>query len=308
MKLGSVILIGLVVVTSCVAVLDLDPREQFVVVHGVLVNESEQVIDLHYTSYLSDNYMTPIQNAEVWVEEEDYEGMVRRTYRYEPVGNGRYKAEFLPRFETRYNLVVKVRGYREITASTLYPCDDNFSNLQAFPQLYYFDTAYIPLYLWIYGQEYNAKIQAEQQPLYMNEVLGEFSIPAVEADSFNEVADRASLDFVSHWRYLRYELGTTTLPSTNIYSGNSLKEVAVLRLYPDFTNAAEGNRVIFESVSEEYDKYLKDIVSFEMGLEHTEHSDFSSLYDHHSIYTNVQNGVGIFGAVIRYEIKPLNGY
>lgn len=291
--------------SSCTAILDLDPRERFVVVHGILVNKPRQVINLHYSSLLSEDEMLPIDDANVWVEEKNRDGTIGHIYEFKAVGNGQYEAWFKPQSETRYNLKVVVPGQSEITASTLYPTAGNFSDLRVFNESYCFDYASdIPLFLWVYGQVGNELQSGSKTVTYIAE-QGDF------ADSFNETALQHVSGAHQHWRYLRYEFSLESIesiPFVEDYVHIGLKKTVSLLIYPDFgirSLLSDDCYVEFCSVSEEYDCYLKEVVSFELKLDHIAGNDFSSLYDHHSVYTNVQNGIGIFGAVLREEIRPL---
>lgn len=288
---------------SCTAVLDLDPRKQFVVVHAVLINEPRQVIDLCYSSYLSEDHMSPIDHAKVWVEEENPDGTIRRTYAFDSIGDGRYESYFWPEFGTRYNLRVVLDGCPEITASTQYPCAENFVDRASMRRYTYtFETVCIPLYLWVYGQSYNLREDGYFQSLYICETDG-FS------DPFNEVALLGFEGGQKHWRYLRYEINMSTDSPMVSYDAVRNFTYFELSVFPDFyswsTASQYAPRVVFESVSEDYDRYLKDVVSLELKLEHEEQNDFTSLYDPNSTYTNVKNAIGIFGASYRKIKEPL---
>lgn len=52
--------------------------------------------------------------------------------------------------------------------------------------------------------------------------------------------------------------------------------------------------VLFISASEEYDRYLRDVISKKMRLQSV--ADYASLFSRKNIYTNILNGIGIFGA------------
>ena len=54
--------------------------------------------------------------------------------------------------------------------------------------------------------------------------------------------------------------------------------------------------IVVEQVSADYDKYLKDVLSFHYGLDlETEKDELTHLYEYRDIYTNIINGTGIFG-------------
>lgn len=57
------------------------------------------------------------------------------------------------------------------------------------------------------------------------------------------------------------------------------------------------SHLVFESVSAEYDRYLKDLVSYNLGtLQDIENSDLTHIWERVEVYTNITNGKGVFGA------------
>lgn len=57
------------------------------------------------------------------------------------------------------------------------------------------------------------------------------------------------------------------------------------------------SHLVFESVSADYDMYLKDLVSFELGtLQEIADSDMTHIWERVEVYSNITNGKGIFGA------------
>ena len=56
----------------------------------------------------------------------------------------------------------------------------------------------------------------------------------------------------------------------------------------------EVGKVVFRRVSEEYDHYLKDVMQYH--LLHDVGTDIIAIYDNTNIYSNIEGGVGIFGA------------
>ena len=53
--------------------------------------------------------------------------------------------------------------------------------------------------------------------------------------------------------------------------------------------------LLFMSVSEEYDRYLKELLIEGAKLERTDGS-FAALFDHENLYSNIDGGAGIFGS------------
>lgn len=61
----------------------------------------------------------------------------------------------------------------------------------------------------------------------------------------------------------------------------------------DDFQSSEGH-ILFLAPSEEYDRFLKEV--FALGMQQDALPGYSSLFSRKNIYTNVQNGLGIFGA------------
>lgn len=62
-------------------------------------------------------------------------------------------------------------------------------------------------------------------------------------------------------------------------------------------------RVVADLVSPEYDRHMKDMLSFELGLDMKDTDDLTHLYEYREIYSNVKNALGVFGAC-RRMISP----
>lgn len=58
--------------------------------------------------------------------------------------------------------------------------------------------------------------------------------------------------------------------------------------------------ILFISVSEEYDRYLKELLTEESR--HASMQDFASLFSRENIHGNIENGIGIFGAKTEQEL------
>ncbi len=64
------------------------------------------------------------------------------------------------------------------------------------------------------------------------------------------------------------------------------------------------SRLVFDSVSEELDKYYKDVITFEQ-MQQQPFTDLTELWDRFEVYSNIKGGEGIFGAA--YRVKALWG-
>lgn len=316
---GRILLLFCVVcmLQSCTDVLDLDPRAQRVVVYGILENTMKQVVELRYTSYLSEDYMPPVENARVWVEEENRNDPVAIKYNFKELGNGYYESNFTPKFGSRYHLEIELQDGRRLSGTTLFPAQENLLNLRPAGYAYSFRTAYIPLYLWIYGMDYSDKLGKEQVANYIygsrrylssEEILDPFNYSDLFVKDVPEYKNRFVCEYhgdeLLSQGYLRYEIGVKKIPQ--LYELSDFWITAV----PIFTITETGlphskSYVVFDSVSEEYDAYLKSVIL----LQKSEKQDLTNLYDLENAFSNIEGGIGIFGAVYRSKLSLLwNNY
>ncbi len=63
---------------------------------------------------------------------------------------------------------------------------------------------------------------------------------------------------------------------------------------PSMIRTGEAGYLRFAFVSEEYDRYLKDLLLYD--LLHNVSTDIVGIYDNTNLYSNIEGGVGIFGA------------
>ncbi|MBO7279313.1 MAG: DUF4249 family protein [Bacteroidales bacterium] len=320
--------------SSCTEVLDLDPRSKFVVVHSVLTNDTVQTVELRYTSYLSEDYMPAVETAQVWVEEENGDGSVKSTYQFVKSASGLWISHFFPSFATRYNLYVEVPGHERIEASTIFPFKETMIGLTADRRTYAFRANNLPLYLWVHGVDYYQKTKTYQvvpyifgtafvqndhfyDLVYKEDVVIE-DYPCIDTFNQSEVLvgqlPALSESFAAalhpeepvHHRYLRVELGTSASVQLPFYG-----KIHLVAL-PSFVLQANGfpdsrSLVVFDSVSEDYDRYLKYTLDYALS-QNKELTDFSQLYGYKELSTNVKNGVGIFGALYRQQFRASDLY
>ena len=67
----------------------------------------------------------------------------------------------------------------------------------------------------------------------------------------------------------------------------------------DLPSSTDGY-LLFISVSEEYDRYLKNLLTEQ--ARQSSMKDFASLFSHDNMYGNIENGIGIFGAKTEQEL------
>lgn len=60
------------------------------------------------------------------------------------------------------------------------------------------------------------------------------------------------------------------------------------------------SHLVFDSVSDDLDKYYKDVLTFEQ-MQQQPFTDLTELWDRFEIHSNVKGGTGIFGALYRVK-------
>ena len=76
-------------------------------------------------------------------------------------------------------------------------------------------------------------------------------------------------------------------------------EVQGLPFKPTMLSTGLAGFLRFELVSDSYDRYLKDLLLY--SLMHDVSTDIVGIYDNTNIYTNIDGGVGVFGAKIEKQ-------
>lgn len=266
---------------SCTKAVDFEPSfEKQVVVNCVLDGQSSvQRLTLSYSNTLSDFYYERITEAKITLYADDI-----------PVGDFRvdeyneWYLNYRPLTGKTYRLTVEIPGESLIEATTTMPARIPVKHIagtdlpDAFMQKYFFQEAYDCAY-WIFVMSKTVETTrpAEKEQLQMS--LG---TDHTDCDRFNMSGSMMSSSFGSN--YL------------------SLEQIAYLRITPQtgksyrfYVEAPVGNSWhCFRAASAEYDKYLK--TSVQKMLVYQSFDDPSQWFDENTVYSNIQNGLGIFGA------------
>lgn len=60
--------------------------------------------------------------------------------------------------------------------------------------------------------------------------------------------------------------------------------------------------IMLQSVDKGYDRYLRESYAFDLGLDRIQESDLSFLWDYKEVYSNIDNGLGIFGCTAKCKL------
>ena len=253
-------------------------REPKMVVNCLLTQDSVQKLSLTYTNELGNTAYEEVPQAIATLFEYDREVGV-----FSKVAYGEWQLVFKPVRGRKYTLRIQTPNHPDMTATTTFPerlpihrlrredKEDKRAfrireNTEAFWACAFSkeqDTTMLPVVI---------------RPNYR--MLENIGTDYPRTDQFNMQASEA--DIVKyHHHYIRMRPTTVTRTFT---------------LYPLYSSV-----VSFIAVSEEYDRYLKSSLLKMQAYESFQ--DPTQWLEENAIYSNIENGVGIFGA---YEETLLN--
>lgn len=305
--------------SSCAEKVDMDPNESRVQIHSILENKDVQTVNLNYTSYVFENLYLPVQDAEVIVKRSDETGEIY-LYEFTKVDDGIWQANFRPKPREKFTLSVKINGEKEITASTVYP--------DSLKRILYHSTedpsyrGYVNMkvrtdtaVLWMHAMDYlpDKKEFIQSDTIYMYDIdnTSEHYLQVFPDTDGRYIRSKGCLSYgqnkVVHYMINYWIEGLFKI--YGFYKDVDQDESAGLMLHfngrqypsstPGVTVKHPRSYIILQSVNKDYDKYLLDTYSFRIGYDSVDKSDFTHLWDYEEVYSNVQNGVGIFAAAFR---------
>ena len=284
---------GVVLLCSCVEVVDIDShRERKVVLNSMLsCTETIQSLTLMYNSKIGEFFSDSPENAKILLYKgEDLIG------EYERYSYSEWRIEYKPEFKTTYTILVDVEGEAVLTASTTTPEesgvrmvsmheDPERGKTKTFQQ-YRYDDPY-----WIFGY-YTGGHDAETA-----EYLWQYSH-----------LDFPIIPYLPKEAKLLEEIGTNHIFADNFnlsdhVSAYPMHEICV-RIVPPFEpndrfnfvveSATEEWFLLFRTASKEYDDYMKS--SLKKAFLINEEYDISRWFDESRVYSNVTGGLGIFAS------------
>ncbi len=248
--------------------------EQFhkndIVVNCILTDDTVQHLSLTYSNELGITLYDEIKEATVSLY--DSWGLVGT---FEKKSYGEWQLNFRPKVKRKYKLVVEVPGKETVYAETTFPeklevYRDEINDTET---CRYFKVKSDKAY-WIFA---------------FNKLFDTIMYPPVLEDRF-VIIDALGTDS-------RYADDFNVLNVTDFFAR---KHDVYVRMLP--TDGAHRFKlfdlktclVVFRSVSEEYDKYHKS--SLEKMYVYRAFDDPTQRFDETVVYSNIHNGLGIFGA------------
>ena len=319
---------------SCVRDVTLDAMDKpTVAVECVLTNSSPQTLRLAFTKGASQTEASPLVSVEaslIDLSEGQSIGLFQRGE------DGVWTLDYAAVPEHNYRLEINVPGYELIWAEQTMPA---LAGLRCWSYIIYnytvghdykhrgYDllhgTVYyvnsLPNYTWIYGMNYNEETKSF-------EIADEICTDYEYVDNFNltgevytpETSDTDYSGFECyaelypplagksiHRRFLRLQKNDNAEEKVFVISGNFQGP------YYSFLGGQQREQSETEgyvesiSVTDDYDRYLRDAIAYQLKQES---SDLSSIYQRENIYTNINGGVGIFGAQIKTKLQWMRAF
>lgn len=276
---------------SCVEDVNLgDQSGVHVVVNCILSPDTVQTLKLTYSNPLGKIYYTEVDSAQAFLYNDSLLVGEFKKYTY-----GQWQIKYRPLINKRYRLVVNIPGKPVITATTTVPDyvkvekdtkDDNGATK-------HFIQKAAPTHYWIFVIGYD-KTQVDSliiRPVVApdNKLREEIGTDHVDADHFNTENEWST--------YLGPDI--TTSPFMYYIRINKNKsDVPEYKFYID--GAIDYSMVFFRSASNEYDEYMKS--SFQKMLVYQSFDDPTQWFDENVVYSNINNGIGIFAAYTDHVI------
>jgi hypothetical protein len=277
--------------SGCVEPIDIDPvrEEPQVVVSCLLTDSDTQHLELTYTNPPSGSSFTfpEVEDATATLY---CEGSAVGTFRRE--GPTEWVLDYHPEEEKDYRLEVKIPGHPLITATTTMPQKPPFEQLRHF---------FLPNDKFLQGQlsfpcwifTLASSLKSEYNELEINQpsieddpkvyLISQIGSTHKDEDQFNIMNSTISWKFTDdvvteHKYYIR------------LNPDPSLTDYTFTLVYLNHMRAF----IVFRTASEEYDRYLKSV--FEKVDAHIVEDDPTQWFEQVRIYSNIENGLGIFGA------------
>ena len=314
-------LLILLAFSACVRPTGLDAGEEPQIVVDCVLNESSlQKLRLFYTKGASKREAPQVEDAEVvLIDMTDGEaaGLFSR------VGGEDWELSYAPIVNHLYRLEINVPGREPVYAEQIMP-GKGITNLHAVfsstsvpgkylsfgVQYVYFFSLSVTNCCWVYGLNYNpatGKREIAEEICTDNPTVDSFNLSgALFSPSGREAGPSALLDEAAlHKRYLRF-------PRRNVGEDRTVEEMFNEDYFivsgsftgeyfceqKELSDTLGIVQAMF--VSDEYDRFLREVM---LMSELQDSSDLADIFLRTKIYSNVQGGLGLFGACNTYTLR-----
>lgn len=311
--------------SACTEKVNLDPHERGIVVYAMMEDSTVQQVKLFYTSYLSETYYPPVEEAEVYMEKMKGDEAVER-YDFHKKEDGLWEADLYPQQLAYYRLTVIVPGNDVITATTQFPLRHQYVRTNRAPiftesldtkssSYNYVDRTIFSFFDYIpETKDYYISSQVVRCTLF--NLIGEYK---------EEFKRRAYLfEDYTYWGQYAIERGFMTISqrdSLRYADNNSLSRAGALFGDHGFYAGIAGmvfharyyygglygcfhplSYMLVRNINEDFELYLKSVIAKNIGLGRKDISDLTHIWEKDEIYSNVHNALGIFAAECRHKL------
>lgn len=258
-------------------------------VNCVLTPDTKQKLTLTYSNTLNDLYYEKITDATVSLfEEGELAGKFEKDY------YGDWELNYMPVSGKRYKLNIEIIGHATLEAETTMPFnipvskDKDREADETFVRKYFVqDSCKVPYWIFVMGKYDKTEVITSKDKL------------------FNSLG-------TNHVACDRFNLSGLGMSSLIGQDAKTMEQQVYLRVMPDENEVyqfcvetqADDYWIFFRAASKEYDRYLK--TSFQKMLIYQAFDDPSQWFDESVVYSNITNGLGIFGAcsdmIFKYKL------
>lgn len=268
---------------SCVSDLPFDNRVESIPVVNCLLTGNDSIQRLSLTSSIKTGEklrFKEITDAVITLNINDtLVGKFNRT------SSDNWQLKYIPLGGKKYSLKVLLSDGKVLTASTTMPTRNYIvqnTNIDKFPSKNFIQySTYSPTWMWIIRSD--SLLQSSSLPNSKDMMRDEIGTDHILADKFN--MDGNLLNFIPTADTPKFRFYVRLESNSDATNGIQFKIQS---------NYSFHTYICFRTSSVEYDKYLKS--TLQKLLMRMDPSDPAIWFDESSVYSNITNGVGIFGA------------
>ena len=296
----------------------------FVVVECVLTQEERQTMRLTLTEQGTAGGYERLQKARICVYDETA-GSIAGSFSY--VGEDKWESDFSGQPEHTYRLEIEAEGVGLVSARTTMPATLCLKSLNPSPYTSDQEGIYEMGTRFLTGSLPDGPVWITQIGTDLHSYTNGMATSLLTVDTFNQTGKtyylvQSEAIFKGMFGALQLEPGVFSLyhyvmgqpvhesfiriPSLKEGGPRKSKEgdgfFTVARRYPKDSYDFTPSLLYFISPSEDYDRYLKELLIEEANIDRAEER-FADLFQHKNLFSNIDYGIGIFGSYTQVEAQ-----